>query len=171
MLDPEELVWTDDQGQQQQIILKDVLMGVDFKFKATQRLVESEQRIGKFLRFMQILQQIAMTNPEFGQLMIQSVDMKFMVQEIARSLDIADLDKLFPNVNIPQQLIETQGQLQQSEMMNQMMSQGIEQAMQEFQAEGNQSAISTVSDIMAQGQEAMAEMGASNGAENMDQGQ
>ena len=157
MLDPEDLYYTNDEGQKVPVKFKDSLVGCDFIFTSTKRIVASEERIGKFIRFVTILSNIGSVNPQLGQAMIQSVDFKFMIEEIARSLDIADLDKLFPEVNILQELLNTQAQLQEVGTQNQVMQAGIENVMEKLESQGNQTAINAINETMAEIDQAMGE--------------
>jgi len=157
MLDPEDLVYTDDEtGEEVMINIKENLMNVDFHFESTQRLVESEQKIGKFLRFLQVLQQFAAVNPTFGQMMIDQVNWKFMLDEVATSLDITDLDNLFPKFNPIAMLKEAMAQIEQLTMKDQAMSQVVQKTMGDLEQQGNQSALQAIKENQAMIDEAMA---------------
>ena len=163
ILDEEDYTYFDQEGQKQMVKFPDVLKNIDIVFIAAKQILESEKTIGKIQRFMQIIGGIINVNPEFGQEVMRRVDLKYLTEEIARSLGIADLDKLFPQFNVAQELMDTTKELQQASAYADMMSQGIQAAMQQFEEQGDQAAINIVQGIMEEmqgGQDGQANMGA-----------
>ena len=165
LLDMEDYTFMNaDTGQQEMVKFPEVLRDIDIVFVAAKRILESEKQIGKIQRFIQIMGGVAQTNPEFGQAMIRRTDYKFLTEEIARSLGIADLDKLFPQVNITQELMDCEQELQAVSMENEMMNQGIGMAMQKLEEIGDGAALKVINDIMAQMQEGQANEQAAMGS-------
>jgi len=99
---------------------------------------------------------VLQVNPEFGQMMMSQVDMKYLVEEIAKSVDIGDLDKLFPQVNVVQQLMDTQKELQTVAGQNEMLSTASEAIVQKLTDAGEQSALDTINNTFAEVQQGMA---------------
>lgn len=170
MLDPEELVYTDEMGNQVPINFPDVLLDIDFTFTAVKRVVEAEKNIGKMMRLMQTLGQIvaqtAMIKPELGQLIVDKVNWEYVIEDLARNIGVGDLDRLFPDFNPIKELTDLQAQMaqivQQSEMTNAM----IQESIARFDKDKNQQAIDTVNDVMMEVQGGANETGAPTGVDN-----
>ena len=157
LLDPEEFTYIDNKtGETKTVEFPDVLNDVDFTFVAVKRVLESEATIGKIQRFLGIMGNVLQVNPEFGQMMMSQVDMKYLVEEIAKSVDIGDLDKLFPQVNVVQQLMDTQKELQTVAGQNEMLSTASEAIVQKLTDAGEQSALDTINNTFAEVQQGMA---------------
>ena len=113
MIDPIDLTYIDDQGQEKQVSLTNTMSGVDFVFQSTKRIIEAEEEIGKFQRLLGILGQGFQINPAVGEVLIRGTDFNYMLRRIGMDLDIGDIDKVFPPQNYPQLVADLQGQLAQ----------------------------------------------------------
>lgn len=150
MFDIEELVTTDSQGKEIFLSLDNINTDIDFIFTGAKRIVESEKRIGKFLRFLSIMGQVYAVHPQLGELMIRAMDFKFFMESIARDLDIADLDKMFPQMNLPQLLTDAQVENQALQQENQVLKEGVARSKQALSDSGNASALQTVNQVQEQ---------------------
>lgn len=155
ILDPEDFTYIDDQGNEKQISLPDTLPGVEFNFIAVKRVIESEKVIGKYQRFLgslaQIMASVAPIIPDFAEAIVKSMDWKFIIGEIARNMEIADIDKIFPKVNLMSQLLDSAQENKRLEFENQNMAQGIQVALQKLEETGNQSALQVIREVMEGG--------------------
>jgi len=157
MLDPEELMYNNEEGQQVPINFPDVLLDVDFTFTAIKRVVESEKQIGKMMRLLQslgqIVQQTAAIKPALGLEIVEKLDWEYVITDIAKNIGVSDLDRLFPTFNPLKELIQAKEELtalaQQSEMTNAMIG----ESMNRLKENGNQDALDTVNGVMAEAQE------------------
>ena len=149
LLDVEDYTYFDNEtGEQKMVNFPKVLRDVDITFSAVKKVLEAEKEIGKIQRFMQILQGIMMTSPEFGQEILRRVDLKYLVTEIAKSLDIADLDKLFPQMNLAQELMDMSKELQMVDMENETLKTGINMATQKLEQLGDKTALNVIEETM-----------------------
>lgn len=157
ILDPEELTFKDANGQEVPIHFPDYLMDVDFVFRAVEKVVEAEKRIGQMMRFIstmgQIVAQTAPIMPQLGQQLAEKFNWEYAVEEIARSIGIDDLDKLFPDFNPLNELMQCKQQLMQVQQQSEMMGGAIQETMARFKDQGNQAAVDTVNNVMMEMQE------------------
>lgn len=145
MIDPIDLTYIDDQGQEKTVELTSALSGVDFVFQSTKRIVESEEEIGKFQRLLGILAQAYQVNPAVGELFIRMTDFSYMLKRIGMDLDIGDLDKIFPQQNYPQLVADLQGQLAQ--MTAQLQTQQMAIAATKAKLKDQPAALQTIGEV------------------------
>jgi hypothetical protein len=163
MLDPQELMYMNEMGQQVKYDIGASLLDIDFTFQVAKRVMEAEEDIGKTLRFLSILQQISMANPELGQAMAQKVDYVFLIKKIANDIGFADLDRLFPENNLAMELIETQKQAEGLAMENDVLKQSMDEVQGQLQQQGNQAGMDAMNQTFALAQQKMQEMAGGGG--------
>jgi hypothetical protein len=154
MFDQEELTKQvpNKDGQMQTVPLTTTgyLRNVKFVFLAADRVIDREAKIGKITRFLTILQAMAQSVPGLGQLIVEKCNFYYLIEQIAKALDITDLDRLFPAFNAFGELIKTRAQVQQLSMQNQMFQQGLQMGMQKLTEVGDQTALDIVKQTMDQ---------------------
>lgn len=152
MFDDVDLTYVGSNGETTDISFPDYLTDIDFTFIAVKRVVESEKTIGKMTRFLgliaQIVGQVAEVMPGLAVMVIEKLNWEYVITEIARSVGLTDLDRLFPQFNPIKELIETKEQLMQTGQKCDTMAQGIETAIQQFENDGNEAAIQVIAQIM-----------------------
>lgn len=157
MFDEEDLYYVDNRGQKQPISISGALRKVTFTFLAANRVIDREEKIGKITRFMQIIMQMASVSKELGNLLLEKTNFLYLIQEIADSLDITDLDRLFPGFNPIGELMKERAANDQLSAQNNAMQQGIQMTLQKLSEIKDQSAIDIIQDVMVQAAQAQQE--------------
>lgn len=147
MLDLEDLTYTNDAGEEQVMTLVSGLNKVDFVFTATKQIVESEEEIGKFERFLRIMGELVRTVPIIGEQLIKETDFKYVIKKLGFDLEIGDLDKLFPKVNYVQIITELQKQLADTQTQLQMQSMAVRAVKQKLAQDQQTSALDSINEV------------------------
>lgn len=150
MFDPEELIYTDTTGQENSLAKLDSFREISFHFLPVERTIDSEKKLGKINRLVQMLMMFAQSSPRYAKLIEDSLDPAYLLTSVAEALDITDIDRLFPKFNLSKMVMDLQAQLEQSNMQGQMLMQGIEIAKQKLSQLGDQTALGVIGEIEQQ---------------------
>jgi hypothetical protein len=156
MLDKESLYYTDKNGQRLPVHFGENLRYVTFIFENAKRVVNREIRLGKKQRLLQSISMIGQMKPILDNI---GMDTDYLLKDITKDLDIADIDLLFPPEMTPaMRLQQAMQQLQVLQMTHQLMNQAIQATLQQLQQTNDQYAINALQTNMNKAQQIFQQM-------------
>lgn len=137
VLDPEDLFYTDKDGNEVPVNISEALPDIDIEFTGVKRILDKERRANGIKRFLQDMGMLGQFNPSFGEYVMNTLDYDYAKNELANTYDIGDIDKLFPKQKQLDFINQIKSQAQQAGMENQLLKTAVEIFIDKAKSTGN----------------------------------
>ena len=137
MLDPEDLYYTTENGEEIPINIDNVLPDVDIEFTGVKRIIEKERQLNGIMRYLDLIGRLGQFNPTFGEDTMNEMDFRYVRDVLGRAVDVGDLDKLFPKQKHEDYMNELKTAAQETGIENDMLKTAIEIFIDKTKSAGN----------------------------------